>query len=171
MTLAESILEAWDKQCACLLNLTTLLDADLLRVKASADGWDVAFHLCHVHDVRREWLKGIAGTLPEGIHKLLSIPEGAVNPTYDSQVPSYDLVQIAQQLKLSQKAIRDFLGQTFQTEPAPIGPYRTAADFHQHMVWHEGYHFALIVLAMRLAAREPNEDWEEENIWGNFRQE
>jgi hypothetical protein len=37
------------------------------------------------------------------------------------------------------------------------------------MVWHEGYHAGLILLALRNAGQEPTEEWDEYNIWALWR--
>ncbi len=37
------------------------------------------------------------------------------------------------------------------------------------MVWHEGWHAGIILLALRLNGREPAEQWEETNLWGIWR--
>jgi hypothetical protein len=37
------------------------------------------------------------------------------------------------------------------------------------MIWHEGWHVGLIFLALRLAGEEPKQEWEEANVWGEWR--
>ena len=39
------------------------------------------------------------------------------------------------------------------------------------MVWHDGWHVGLIFLALRLNGQEPPEEWEEPNVWGQWRTE
>lgn len=41
----------------------------------------------------------------------------------------------------------------------------------QHMIWHDGWHVGLIFLALRLNGQEPPEEWEEPNVWGQWRTE
>ena len=51
------------------------------------------------------------------------------------------------------------------------GCTNTAVLFLQHMVWHDGWHVGLIFLALRLNGQEPPEEWEEPNVWGQWRTE
>ena len=49
--------------------------------------------------------------------------------------------------------------------------YDNPIPFLQHMVWHDGWHVGLIFLALRLNGQEPPEEWEEPNVWGQWRTE
>ena len=38
-------------------------------------------------------------------------------------------------------------------------------------IWHDGWHVGLIFLGLRLNGQEPPEEWEEPNVWGQWRTE
>lgn len=39
------------------------------------------------------------------------------------------------------------------------------------MVWHEGWHIGAILLALRVNGFDVTDEWEEENLWGQWRTE
>jgi uncharacterized damage-inducible protein DinB len=136
------------------------MDEDLLQAKPSEDGWTLAFHLCHIHETRAYWLKHTSGADP----KLADLyhQEG------EDWIPSNDLAHIRQQLKASERAVSDWLANSLGNEGA-AGPYDHPVFYLQHMMWHEGWHAGLLMLGLRLAGHEPSEEWEDPNLWGNWR--
>jgi len=162
MDLSQTLLESWRRQCACIDNLATLMNDDLLRAKPSGDGWDLAYHLCHVHSTRMYWLEMASGQEEwPGIEYLIDYN---ANP----RTHSYDLSKIRNQLKASQDAAAMWLAGSL-SQDGPAGAYDHPVFYLQHMIWHEGWHAGLIMLGLRLAGSEPPEEWEDPNLWGNWR--
>ncbi|MBS1724746.1 MAG: DinB family protein [Armatimonadetes bacterium] len=162
MTPTEALLESWDRQCKALSNLSTLLTPDLLEAKPSDDGWTVAFHLAHIHSTRRYWHMKAAG---------LEAPVGPSLFTVngDDWIPSLDLAEIRERLSESQALVRNWVSEQIDSGAQQVGHYDHPVFYLQHMVWHEGWHFALLMLALRLAGHEPTEEWECENVWDLWR--
>ena len=161
MELAQTLIESWRRQCRCIDNIASLMDADLLQAKPSEDGWTLAFHLCHIHETRAYWLKQTTGQANPDLVDLYH-QEG------DEWIPSNDLEHIRKQLAASEGAISDWLAAHLSDEGA-AGPYDHPVFFLQHMMWHEGWHAGLIMLGLRLAGHEPPEEWEDPNLWGQWR--
>lgn len=161
MTTSNAIVESFRRQAQCLDNLTTLLNAELLEAKPSADGWPIAVHLAHVQMCRKYWLeKASQREWPE--IRPLSKVDG------ETYVASRELALIRDELRRSAGAILSWAGEAVQSA-GPAGPYDHAVLFVQHMVWHEGYHYGLLNLALRLGGAEPDEEWEEKHVWQLWR--
>lgn len=156
------LLESWDRQTRILDNLIALITPDLLQAKPSPDGMTLLEHICHVHQVRRYWLREVAPERLAGFDRVVREVNG-------DWVEIDDLDEIKRQLTLSAAAVREAVRDLMEQKVTQIGPYSHPAFFLQHMVWHEGYHFALILLALRLAGIEPSVEWEEENVWAIWR--
>jgi uncharacterized damage-inducible protein DinB len=155
----EQWLNAWDRQAAAVNNIASLVDEDVRSAKPSADGWSLDFHLAHIHETRYYWLSTIGKERVEGLGDTFK-------QVGDEWVPIDDLDEIRNQLRLSEAAVRAVVAEASETT---IGPYDNAMIFMTHMVWHEGWHAGLIMLGLRLAGREPSEEWEDPNVWGKFR--
>lgn len=157
------ILESWDRQCKILDNLASIVDESLIDAKPDAAGWTIAYHLCHVHHCRRGWLNAID---PESLK-----PIGRLIENDDSDLGAWtrDVPTIRKELAKSGAAVRLMVSNHLDAESGRVGPYSHVVEFLQHMVWHEGWHVGLIFLAMRLAGKEPEEIWEEHNVWGIWR--
>lgn len=116
---------------------------------------------CHIGNTRRFWLSKAIGAPLD--------PEGRFyRQVGDDWVPISDISDIRRKLDQSGKLLAE------KFEGALSGrlqllQYENPVLFLQHMVWHEGYHYALIVLALRLAGHEPAEEWEEEHVWQVWR--
>ena len=161
MELAEALIESWSRQSKAIDNLASLLNAELLETKPSPDGWTLAFHLCHLVETRVYWLRHTSSQ-PYAEFEDLYHQEG------DEWIPNKDLEVIRANLKQSSEAIASWLASNLhRTDSA--GPYDHPAIYLQHMVWHEGWHAGLIMLGLRLAGKEPPEEWEDPNIWGLWR--
>jgi uncharacterized damage-inducible protein DinB len=162
MNANEALIESWKRQCRCTQNVAGLLDAQTLELKASEDGWTVAYHLCHIHETRSYWLYKATGEKNDELIDLY-------HQVGEEWFPSSDLDLIREQLNKSESAITGWMEQALASSKEDAGPYDHPVLFLQHMVWHEGYHFALLTLALRLAGKGPSEDWEEKNVWDLWR--
>ncbi len=162
MTANEALLESWSRQCKMLENLIGIVTPDLLLAKPSEDGWTIAFHLAHLHSTRRYW------------HMKATNREEPVGPslytvTGDDWVPSMDLDEIKLRLKESETLVREWVATALDSGVTKAGNYDHPVLYLEHMIWHEGWHFALITLAIRLAGHEPSEEWEENHVWDLWR--
>lgn len=161
MTLDEAILDSWRRQCRIWDNLVTLLTPELLQ-STPQGSWSVMEHLAHVHEVRAYWfanVQGQKGWAFEALYEKVG-DEWRVIP---------DFKRIQTELHASGEAIASWLEQNLGREKK-AGNYDHPALFLQHMIWHEGYHFGLVMLALRIAGAEPPEEWECPNVWDLWRQ-
>lgn len=162
----QALLDSWDRQCRILDAVAGLIDESNRHAKPSVDGWPLDKQLAHTHNTRKFWLSQIA---PE--------KAAALGASYaDEQgTPIADLDEIKRQLTLSGLAVREAVSEGLEKGMVPmVGPnatYDNPVLFLQHMVWHEGWHVGLIMLALRLNGQEPPEEWEEPNVWGLWRTE
>ena len=163
MTAIDALLESWTRQSQMLDNLTGALTPELLLAKPSEDGWTIAFHLAHLHGTRRYWHMKASG-LDEPVGPSLYTFNGDEDP-----VPSLDLSEIRTRLSESAVLVRTWVAEQIESDAQQVGNYDHPVFYLQHMMWHEGWHFALIVLAMRLAGHEPTEEWECANVWDLWR--
>lgn len=162
MTVHEALLLSWQRQSQCLRNLMTLMTPELMDAKASEEGWSIAFHLCHIHEVRCDWLGNVVGTPNAGIDSLYYQVDG-------KWAWSKDITEIGRLLDVSEKAVAEWVSANLELG-GPVGNYEHPVMYLQHMIWHEGYHFGLLVLALRLAGVDPTDEWEENNVWSNWRE-
>lgn len=160
MQLLDALLESWDRQCQILNAVGSLVDESNRGVKPSEDGWPLDHQLAHVHEVRREWLSKIA-------------PERELPSAFTDgwRTPISDLDEIKRLLGESATAVREGVRDRLTDGTGEIGGYDHPVLFLQHMVWHEGWHVGLIMLALRLNGQEPAPEWEENHIWGRWRTE
>lgn len=155
------LLDSWDRQVAMLDAIAGLVNQENRKAKQDADGWALDFHLAHIHEVRYYWLSHLGKQYIEGIGDALR-QEG------EEWLPIDDLDEIKHQLQISAAAVRRAMDELLEKR-GTIGPYDDPVLFLQHMVWHEGYHFALMRMALRVAGQEPTEEWEDAQIWGRWR--
>jgi len=162
MTPTDALLDSWDRQCTIISNLTCALTPELLDAKPSDDGWTIAFHLCHLHSTRRFWHMKANG---------LEAPVGTplFTVTEDEWIPSNDLGAIGERLAESQTLVRDWVRAKIAENAQQCGNYDHPVLYLQHMIWHEGWHAGLIMLALRRAGHEPTEEWEDANVWDQWR--
>lgn len=160
----DPLLESWDRQCRILDNLFDMVDESNKTAKPSEDGMPIVEQFAHIHNTRRFWL---SKTSPEHLE---GYGRSYVQVGEDWE-PVQDLAQLRDLLGHSGRAVRDATAQAIAEGKGPFGGYDHPVFFLQHMLWHEGYHFALITLALRLAGHEPTEEWEEEHVWGLWRVE
>lgn len=162
MDVTAALLDSWDRQCRIVDAVASRVDENNRKAKPSEDGWPLDHQLAHIHLVRHFWLSKVA-------------PERA-NALEDSFVdgwttPIDDLPKIKALLKTSAAAVRGAVEELIKKGMEPVGGYDNPVLFLQHMIWHEGWHVGLIFLALRLAGQEPGEEWEEANVWGEWRTE
>jgi len=162
MDVTEALFESWDRQCRIVDAVASRIDESNRNVKPSEDGWPLYHQLAHIHKVRHYWLSQVD---PDGAAAM----EDGYNGTWDK--PTEDLAQIKALLGQSARAVRAGLKKNLDSGGAPIGGYDHPVLFLQHMIWHEGWHVGLIFLGLRLAGQEPPEEWEEANVWGEWRTE
>jgi uncharacterized damage-inducible protein DinB len=160
--MTEILLESWDRQVQMLGNLAGLVTEPLRTAKPSEDGMTLAEQLCHVHEVRYHWLGKTSPTHQALLGEVL-------RQVGDDWVPIDNLEEIRNQLSISAKAVRDAVSEAIHEGKIQLGPYDHPIFFLQHMLWHEGYHFALILLALRNAGAEPPEEWQEKHVWRLWR--
>lgn len=162
MNLHEAILSSWDRQARIVDAIAGLVTEANRMAKPSEDGWSLDHQLAHIHLVRRYWLSQVA---PE---RAKTLPNTFVDGW---TTPIADLDAIKAALAASTPAIRAAMEEALAGEGAPVGGYDHPVLFLQHMIWHEGWHVGLMLLALRLAGHEPAEEWEEANVWGEWRTE
>ncbi|HEY3779840.1 MAG TPA: DinB family protein, partial [Fimbriimonadaceae bacterium] len=132
------------------------------KAKPSEDGMPLDHQLAHIHKVRHYWLSQFSPSDVAGM-------ADGFNGTWDT--PITDLAEIKALLVQSEKAVRDAFADGMKNGGKPAGGYDHPVFFLQHMIWHEGWHVGLIFLGLRLAGAEPPEEWEEKNVWSEWRTE
>lgn len=162
MSVLEMILDSWRKQAGIVERLAELVNEGNRGVKPSEDGMALDMQLAHIHQVRRGWLRAISPEVVAGF-------EPAVDVVGEDWIPLKDLDLIRARLKDSAAAVEQVFLEGMEAEGGRIGPYENPVLFLQHMVWHEGWHAGLIMLGLRLAGEEPSEEWEELNVWAQWR--
>ena len=161
----EIFLESWDRQCKILLNLASQVTTEALRSAKSSDkGMSIVEHLCHIHECRYGWLGKVSPKHQAQVGDVLQ-------KSGENWLPITDFEEIKHQLSVSAQAIRDAVAEAIQDGKTRIPPYDHPVFFLQHMLWHEGYHFSLIRLALCKRGAEPSDAWEEKNVWALWRDE
>lgn len=155
----EAVLESWRRQSRMTLNLLGLFDERLIRVKPAEDSWIAAGHFADIHGCRVGWLARAQG-----------LPEPETGDLWFTTEDSWDFVTdlavIRECLERSAAEVEAFVR---SAGDGPAGCYDHPVIFLQHQLWHEGYHFGMLHLALRQGGAEPSEEWEEENVWGLWR--
>jgi len=159
----DTLLDSWDRQAKIIDNLFDLVTEDLKHAKPSEDGMPIYEQFAHIHNTRRFWLSKFSPKHLEGYGRSF------VQVGEDDWKPVDDLAQLRDLLKASAKAVHEATDGALSSGEWEKGAYEDPVYFLHHMVWHEGYHFALVSLALRLAGAEPSEEWEGEHVWGLWR--
>lgn len=162
MDILDALLDSWDRQCRIVTSVASRIDESNRSLKPSEDGWPLDRQLAHMHNVRHFFLKNID---PE---RAKTVGDSFVDGW---QTPISDLAQIKALLDESAVAVREAVRDALKDGVKKVGWYDNAVLYLQHMVWHEGWHVGLIMLALRSNGQEPPEEWEEANIWGEWRTE
>jgi len=163
--LTDRLLESWDRQGQILDNIAGLITDELKDKRPDPDGMPLYEQLAHIHNTRRFWLSKTDPSFLEGYGR------SYVQLSEEEWEPLKDIEELRKLLRASEKAVRDATEKALRGGVEKFGGYDHPVFFLQHMLWHEGYHFALILLALRLAGVEPSEEWEEANVWGLWRVE
>jgi uncharacterized damage-inducible protein DinB len=122
-------------------------------------------HLAHMHGTRRYFLSQVAPEHAADLASAYADREGT---------PVADLNVVKDCLEASGKAVREAVKDALAKGGPMAGGhavYENPVLFLQHMVWHEGWHVGLIFLALRINGQEPPEEWEEPNVWSQWRTE
>jgi len=162
MDILEALLDSWDRQCRIVDKVAARVDESNRHAKPSEDGWPLDYQLAHMHKVRHFFLSNVAPERAQGIGD--SFVDGW-------ETPIEDLAKIKVLLKESGPAVREAVREALKKGVEKAGWYDNPILFLQHMVWHEGWHVGLIFLGLRLAGQEPPQDWEEANVWDEWRTE
>lgn len=166
MNISEALLESWDRQCLIVEAVTGLIDEANRHIKPSEDGWALDKQLAHIHNTRRFFLSQVAPECATGLGAFCADDIGT---------PISDLSIIKSNLQASGLAVRKAVSDGLALGCKPMSSENVTYDnpvlFLQHMMWHEGWHVGLIFLALRLNGQEPPEEWEEPNVWGQWRTE
>ena len=154
------LLESWDRQLQIWDRLIALIDENNKAAKPAPDGWPISTHLGHIHEVRHGWIESFA---PEEAEKL----PACVELVGEDWKYIDDLATIRSSLAESGPMVGRLVGEKIDAGATKIGPYSHPIFFLQHMLWHEAYHFSLIILALRNIGQEPPESWDDDTwqIW------
>lgn len=163
--IAVALLESWDRQCRIVDSVASLIDESNRHAKPSEDGMPIDAQLAHMHSVRKFFMSQVAPKHADGLVSAYADQEGT---------PLADLEAIKSCLRASAVAVRAAVKEAME-RGGPMASEHVVYDnsvlFLQHMVWHDGWHVGLIFLALRLNGQEPQEEWEEPNVWGHWRTE
>lgn len=165
MTTVEMLLDSWDRQCRIVSAVSSLVNEQNRSFKPSEDGWSIDAQLAHMHGTRRFWLSQVAPSFAEPLTPAYADREGT---------PLADLEAIRACLLASGQAVRDAVQAGLETGGPMKGEYAVYDNpvlLLQHMIWHDGWHIGQIFLALRINGQEPPEEWEEPNVWGQWRTE
>ena len=161
MELQDALLDSWDRQCRIVNAVASLVTEENRHFAPEDGGWDMSQQLAHMHSVRRYFLSEVApeqgGFLPEVHAKTNS----SVEEIRAALVGSGGAVRAAFEAAM----------QTGQPMKSDTVTYEHPVLFLQHMVWHDGWHVGQIFLALRRNGQEPSEEWDEPNVWGQWRTE
>lgn len=162
MDLTEALLDSWDRQCRIVDAVASLVDEETRHARPSPGSWPLDFQLAHMHKVRLYFLSNVAPDIAAKLGD--SFVDGW-------ETPIEDLKKIKSLLRDSAKAVREAVKAGLSKGVGQMGWYDNPVLFLQHMVWHEGWHVGMIFLALRLAGKEPPQEWEEAKVWDEWRTE
>jgi len=161
MDLITCLLDSWVRQAKIVDGVAERITERNKHAKPSPDGMPLYEQLAHIHKVRHYFLgqldADLAKTLPNAYRSGWSDPVD-------------DLDAVRGMLQESAAAVRLAVGKALESG-GEAGWYSNPILYLQHMIWHEGWHVGLIFLGLRLNGDEPPEEWEEANVWGQWRTE
>jgi uncharacterized damage-inducible protein DinB len=160
MDVTAALLDSWDRQARIVAKVAELVTESNKDVRPGTDSWPLFHHLAHLHRVRVFHMQELDPV------RAASMPIALRNGWED---PVEDLDAIRQMLAESAVAVRELTATAIAEERMPCGDYENPILFLQHQIWHEGWHVGIIILGLRLAGEEPPEEWEDTQIWGEFR--
>lgn len=163
----EALLDSYNRNNTILLNLLRALPEGGLEARAMDGSPSVAQMFSHIHQTRLFWLSHTAPEFAEQLSPLFR-KEG------EERIPDGDPERIEEGLKKSAKAVCDAVKNRLETGQ-PIKGEHASYDhpvlFLQHMLWHEGYHFGQMKLALKAAGQVWGDEEEEKLVWGLWRTE
>ena len=166
MSCVDLLLDSWDRQGAMVDSLLVRIDDGNRKFLPSADGMSIEEQFAHMHSTRRFFLSDVRPDL------FAAVGSSYVDAERSAVVSLEDLKK---RLKESHSAVRravaEGLDQGGHALKGENVTYDNPVLFLQHMIWHEGWHVGLVMLALRLNGQEPPEEWEEEQLWGRWRTE
>jgi L-amino acid N-acyltransferase YncA/uncharacterized damage-inducible protein DinB len=162
VSIANALLDSWDRQCRIVEAVASRVNESNRHLKPSEDGWQLDFQLAHIHKVRHFFLENIAP-------RRAALVGDSMTDGWETSIS--DLSRIKTLLTESAVAVRDVMQAALSDNLNKIGWYDNVVLYLQHMVWHEGWHVGLILLALRLDGQAPPQEWEEEKVWNEWRTE
>lgn len=90
-------------------------------------------------------------------------------PSDDGWTVAFHLAHSRIRLAESGALVRSWVAEQLQLGSQQVDNYDYPVMYLQHMIWHEGWHYGLLMLALRLAGHEPSEEWECANVWDRWR--
>ncbi len=160
MDVISALLESFVRQARMVDSLAGLMTEGNRHAKTDPEGWSLDYHLCHIHEVRYWWLQNVS---PEDAGVLRDVFDG------ETEQPIESLDEIRACLQHSAQIVHDVAARLISDGTQRVGSYDHPVFFLQHMLWHDGYHYGLANLCLRLAGEAPSEEWEELNVWGKWR--
>lgn len=161
MELLDALLDSWDRQCNIVNAVAGLVNEENRHFAPEDGGWVLGQQLAHVHSTLHYFLSEVA---PD---------QGSLLPDVNADTNS-TLEEIRAALQASGEAVRaafEAAMQSGQPMKSDTVTYDHPVLFLQHMVWHDGWHVGQIFLALRRNGQEPSEEWDEPNVWGQWRTE
>jgi uncharacterized damage-inducible protein DinB len=137
-SLLAALLDSWDRNNTILLNLLHALPEGGLEARVMAGSPSIAEMLTHIHYVRLVFVfedaPEFAGDVPE-------------KEWGDERDPG----RIAERLSESAKVVRDAVRGRLAAGRGMDLHYDHPILLLQHMLWHEGYHYGQMKLALKVA--------------------
>ncbi|MDX2004379.1 MAG: DinB family protein [Meiothermus sp.] len=165
--LLEAILDSYQRNNAILLNLLHALPEGGMNFRAIEGSQSVAVQISHIQNTRLFWLGQVAPEFREGLLQLFR-QDG------DDWLAERDPARIEEALKQSAQAVCDAVRSRLETGQPMRGEhasYDHPVLLLQHMLWHEGYHFGQIKLALKAAGQVWGDEQEEKVVWSLWRKE
>jgi uncharacterized damage-inducible protein DinB len=151
--LLEPLLDSWHRNNTILLNLLHELPEGGLEVRAMEGSPSIAQLFTHIYFVRLVFV-------------LEDAPEFARSLPEEEWVVERDSKRIAQMLKDSAQAVRDAVKSRVERGRDMDLHYDHPILLLQHMLWHEGYHYGQMKLALKLAGRPITDEEVGPVTWG-----
>jgi uncharacterized damage-inducible protein DinB len=138
--LLEALLDSWDRNNTILVNLLRALPEGGLEARSMEGSPSVGEMFTHIHYVRLVFVFEDA-------------PEFAKDVPEKEWVAERDRELMAQKLNESAKVVRDAVKSRVEEGREMNLHFDHPILLLQQMVWHEGYHYGQIKLALKLAGR------------------
>jgi uncharacterized damage-inducible protein DinB len=138
--LLEALLDSWDRNNTILVNLLRALPEGGLEARSMEGSPSVGEMFTHIHYVRLVFVFEDA-------------PEFAKDVPENEWVAERDRELMAQKLNESAKVVRDAVKSRVEEGREMNLHFDHPILLLQQMVWHEGYHYGQIKLALKLAGR------------------